>query len=348
MKRKYDVEDFLKDPEFIRWVRYPDKESSEFWNSFVNGHPDSRAAMLKARELIKTLKLSGDRPPAGVKQHILENIVHKINENELGSAFQERRERKRSWWRVAAAVALLTGVTYAFYQYSGWRTQDNIDVEAKAFMRESPPGIKVQTRLPDGSTVWLNAESKLVYKENMADSTRLVELSGEALFEVKHDSSRPFIVKAGVWSVQALGTSFNVRTFKTESNPAVALLTGEVLVTSLINKDAVLQLLPGEKAVMHDKTHHLEKQVFDPVHEVGWKDGILIFDHANFDQVKAKLERWYGVRIQALDEQLAMNWDIDGRYHNQSLERVLKHLSYAKAFEFEIKNNEVFLTKINR
>ena len=347
MKRKYEVEDFLKDPEFIRWVRNPDKESSEFWNSFANGHPDSRSTMLKARELISVLKLSGESPPSGIRQQILGNVVHRINERELGKPYSGGRKQKRTWWRVAASVVLIVGVAYTLYHYGGFKPQNNINIHEKTFTRESPLGVKVQTRLPDGSTAWLNADSKLVYKENIADSTRLVELSGEAFFEVKHDTTRPFIVKAGLWSVKALGTSFNVRTFKTESNPAVSLLTGKVLVRSLINQEATLQLIPGEKAVMHDQTHHLEKQAFDPVHEVGWKDGILVFDHADFEQVRSKLERWYGVSIHAPAGDFTLNWKIDGQYHGQSLERILKHLSYTKSFEFEIKNNDVFLTKIN-
>lgn len=347
MKKKYEVEDFLKDPEFVKWVRDPDKESSEFWNSFVNGHPGSKAAMLKARELIKVLKLPGTPPPAEVRQEILEKIVHKINENELGKPSRERHRHKYIWWRTAAALVLLTGATYIFYHYGGFGNQSNINTENKAFTRESPSGVKVQTRLPDGSMAWLNADSKLVYKESAADSTRLVELRGEALFEVKENPTRPFIVKAGSWSVKALGTSFNVRNYETETNPVVALLSGKVLVANRSDKDIALQLLPGEKAVMHNQTRQLEKQPFDPVYEVGWKDGILVFEHANFEQVRIKLERWYGVKIHAPGGDFTLNWEIDGRYHDQSLERVLRHLSYTKAFEFEIKNNEVFLTETN-
>ena len=347
MKRKYDAEEFLKDPEFIRWVRNPDNELSEFWNTFANSHPGSRPAMLKAREMMKALKLSGEGAPPGARQEILGNIVRQINENQLGRPTHYRGGQKRIWWRVAAAVVLLTGVAYTFYEYGSFSGRYHTGPDAKVFTRESPPGVKIQTRLPDGSSVWLNADTRLVYKGNTADSTRLVELSGEAFFEVKEDASRPFIVKTGAWTVKALGTSFNVKAYKTGTNPVVALLTGKVLVQGLIDKTAGFQLLPGERLTMYDNGRQPVKQAFNPIHEIGWKDGILIFDRADFEQVKTKLERWYGVTVHVPSGDFTLNWEIDGQYHNQSLERILRHLSYTKAFEFDIKNNEVFLTKTN-
>ena len=342
MSKKYTLEDFLRDPEFVRWARNPDKESSEFWNSFANTHPESKADLLKARELLSALRLSHDDVPPDARQEVLENIVRKINEN----ALNKQAQSQQNWWstllRVAAVFTITLGGLYAFYQINKTGNQEDA-VQPPMLVKEAPFGRKLQTQLPDGTVAWLNAGSRLTYTESKSPVSRMVTLSGEAFFDVAKDAAKPFIVNAGSLSVKAIGTSFNVRAYDTDTLAEVALITGKVAVENLSRKYQGIELIPGEKAVLQENKITLDKLPFDYLYEVGWKEGILVFDHADFEEVQKKLERWYGVRIHPQDHELTQGWDMSGRYHDQSLEMVLRHLAYTKNFDFTIKGEDVYI-----
>lgn len=343
MRKKYTLEDFLQDSEFVRWAKNPDPESSEFWNSFANTHSEYKADMLKAREMVRALKLSHHEVPADIKQEVLENIVHKINEK----ALNRQTDKGPNWWnsflRVAAVIALSVGAFYIFYQISKTENQETVE-QTQVIEKASPIGRKLQTQLPDGTMVWLNAGSNLTYTKSET-SGRRVELSGEAFFDVAKDSLHPFIVQAGALSVRTIGTSFNVRSYTKDTNTEVALVTGKVSVKNRITEDQDIELIPGEKAVILKNESKINKLPFDYLYEVGWKEGILVFDHADFEEVQKKLERWYGVPIHPGNDEITQNWDMSGKYHDQSLEMVLRHLSYTKNFDFSIESNAVILTK---
>jgi ferric-dicitrate binding protein FerR (iron transport regulator) len=214
------------------------------------------------------------------------------------------------------------------------------------FVKEAPFGKKVQTKLPDGTDVWINSGSRLTYSENKVLHTRNVMLEGEAFFDVTKDASRPFVVKTQFVTVKALGTSFNVRAYKNTLKSEVTLLTGKVAVAKLKDTLSIIELFPGEKAVIDDRFNaKLKKQTYDYISDFGWKEGILTFQNADFQMVKEKLEKWYGVNIHVSDMKKFCNWNVDGQYDNQSLELVLTHISYTKNFEFRIKEKEVYIKK---
>ena len=344
MKHNYTIDFFLHDPEFIRWVKNPDDGSTQFWNSFVEKHPESKSQMLKAIELIRTLNIMRESPTEAFKREILNDIVSSISVPNNKKIEKNRRHFINALWRYAAALLITAGTIYAVIQLlptGNFQTVDN-GSKSNNFIKEAPLGAKIRTKLPDGSMVWINSGSQLKYFDDTLTNTRNVQLSGEAFFEVVKNPLKPFIVRTQSISVEALGTSFNVREYKAGKDPEVALLTGKVAVTKLEGHDALMELLPGEKAVISSRD--LTRENFDYIQDIGWKEGILAFKDAGFDHVKKELERWYGVEIKTLDEDAFEGWHVEGRFENQSLERVLTHLSYAKGFNFEIDGKEVLLT----
>jgi Fe2+-dicitrate sensor, membrane component len=159
----------------------------------------------------------------------------------------------------------------------------------------NPCGSKVVNLvLADGSTVWLNAASSIKYPTAFSGNERVVEITGEAYFEVAKNKI-PFIVRKDHMQVRVLGTHFNVNAYDNESNMKVTLLEGAVQVrVANINKPLVLQ--PGQQAEVHMNELKLVRQV-DTSRTMAWKNGYFDFNNTELPVVMRQLERWYDITV---------------------------------------------------
>lgn len=212
----------------------------------------------------------------------------------------------------------------------------------------SPMGQISKVFLPDGSLVWLNADSKLQYSSGYGEQTRTVSLTGEAYFEVKYDEAKPFLVKSGNVAITATATAFNVNTYLDNSDIEIVLDEGELVIENLFSSlipgmPLKTTLVPGNKAI-----YSLKESIFavdninDSFDYTCWKDGILSFRHADFETVINSLERWYGVKV-TWDGEPDSGWNYTGEFNNEYLESVLKALGLDGQFSYEIDNNAVQL-----
>jgi ferric-dicitrate binding protein FerR (iron transport regulator) len=180
----------------------------------------------------------------------------------------------------------------AIYQQNG-QLQYNVQGNAPAFSYNTlttPRGGQYQLILPDGSKVWLNAASSLRYPTAFSANERLVELTGEAYFEVQSSSAKPFRVKVNNTMVDVLGTHFNIMAYNDEQAIRTTLLEGSVKVGSHV-------LHPGQQAAV---TGDNEVKVLDNVdvqEAVAWKNGIFQFNRAPLQVVMRQLSRWYDVEV---------------------------------------------------
>lgn len=157
----------------------------------------------------------------------------------------------------------------------------------------TPRGGEYRLQLPDGSLVWLNADSRLKYPTSFAtQKERVVELSGEAYFEVAHNRDQPFLVKAGTQTVQVLGTHFNVMAYSEEEASSTTLLEGSVKVSSGTNHKTIK---PGEQAVVADAITVNDADV-DAV--TAWKNGRTYFKDADIKTIMRSLSRWYNIDVE--------------------------------------------------
>ncbi|MGE7777286.1 FecR family protein [Chitinophaga sp. NPDC101104] len=153
----------------------------------------------------------------------------------------------------------------------------------------TPRGGQFRLTLPDGTAVWLNAASVLRFPTAFLDSERVVELTGEAYFEVARNASKPFVVKAaGGTDVKVTGTHFNVSAYEGEPSQTVTLLEGAVTV----NRQ---QLGPGQQAVSQNGRIRISPA--DVEQAVAWKNGYFSFSDAGIKTVMKELERWYDVKV---------------------------------------------------
>ncbi|PSL43919.1 FecR family protein [Chitinophaga niastensis] len=158
----------------------------------------------------------------------------------------------------------------------------------------TPKGGQFQVTLPDGSKVWLNAGSSLKFPPVFNGKERLVELTGEAYFEVAKNAAMPFKVTAGNQTVAVLGTHFNINAYTDEKNSRTTLLEGSVKILHAITHRSQL-LKPGQQAKVGDDI--LVSNV-DAGEAIQWKNGYFNFSHEDIESIMRKVARWYDVDIQ--------------------------------------------------
>ena len=156
-----------------------------------------------------------------------------------------------------------------------------------------PRGGENTVILADGTTVHLNAGSKLTYPVRFVGKRRLVALEGEAYFDVAEDENHPFVVQTHLGDVIVLGTAFNVNAYINASVCYTTLVRGKVKF-SAPNVEAIT-LLPGEQAVV--SANGSEKRTVDLEEYVGWVEGLYVFNNRSLGEIMETFERWYDIQV---------------------------------------------------
>lgn len=206
-----------------------------------------------------------------------------------------------------------------------------------------PNGERKQITLPDGSTVWLNANSVLIYPEKFGN-TRTLFLTGEAHFTVMKDPKRPFIVKTNYLDVEALGTVFNIHSYPEENETTTVLESGRVKVDDKIGSSGSVILNPNEQLVYNHADASFVRCSVDASRLSSWTKGYLIFQQETLGNIFRALERQYNVKINYNDTKFA-NMTFTVRFHaHESLEEALTVLKRIGVnFKYKIVNNDVYI-----
>jgi ferric-dicitrate binding protein FerR (iron transport regulator) len=161
---------------------------------------------------------------------------------------------------------------------------------------KTPRGGQFRIVLPDGSAVWLNAESSLRFPVAFTGAERRVEMTGEAYFEVRPDAAKPFRVQVTPQTeVAVLGTHFNINAYTNEPGISTTLLEGAVQVTA---GSGSRRLSPGQQATVNSAGQIVVVQNADTEEATGWKNEIFYFRDADIQSVMRQLERWYDVEVE--------------------------------------------------
>jgi len=156
----------------------------------------------------------------------------------------------------------------------------------------TPRGGQFAIALPDGSRVWLNADSELKYPTSFKGDNRTVELIGEGYFEIKHDKKRPFKIKSNDQIVTVLGTKFNINSYQDEAYIRTTLLEGSVQIEK--GQQAII-LKPGEQANVKEK---IEIVTVNPANSVAWKNGDFMFRNESIRDIMRQVSRWYDIQVE--------------------------------------------------
>lgn len=199
--------------------------------------------------------------------------------------------------------------------------------------------------LSDGTRVWLNSMSELVYPVRFVGDRREVQLRGEAYFEVKHDLSRPFIVRVGDMETRVLGTSFNISAYENEETVNTTLLEGKVQVSLTdrgLNIPSIV-LMPGMQSRWKKGKGEFSVRKVDLKNVVAWRYGEFVFDEDDMDVVTRMLARWYGVRFVWDGERKGRHTFSGKMSKDEKLSSILTMLTLAGGPEFKIENGTVHI-----
>jgi len=255
--------------------------------------------------------------------------------------YNQKREYFHFTKWVAAAAVLVVGMLW-IYNFSTQQKNQEAIAEIHQIVKENPAGRKTTVRLPDGTVVWLNSESKLYYNSVYGINNRYVHLEGEAFFEVVKNKELPFKVSSRGQVIEALGTAFNVRGFAYESQVKVALVEGSVKIQEENGaEDKAFILKPGEEYKKHFVSGNIGVETLNKG-ELSWKDGNIYFKSASMAKVFRTLERWYGIDV-IIEKDTDQTWNYTGEFSKETLENVLLSISYSKEFDFEIGEKKVIV-----
>ncbi|QPH40928.1 FecR family protein [Pedobacter endophyticus] len=201
-------------------------------------------------------------------------------------------------------------------------------------------GEQMQVILPDGTLVFLNAESSLKYPTSFVkQDEREVSLTGEGYFEVAKDKAHPFIVKTGQQEVEVLGTHFNINSYTNEPGVKTTLLEGSVKISA--NQKTKI-LTPGNQAVNINGDINISK--VDTELAVAWKNNNFVFDVLSIKEIMRMLERWYNVDVIYTDHiPEGTFWGSVSRFDNIS--QVLISLEATGNVHFEIKGRKIYVSR---
>ena len=206
---------------------------------------------------------------------------------------QSRKKRTRVVFMELLRVAAVILVMFLVGGYIYVRKMEEIRLANNIVT--VPVGQRVNLQLPDGTSVWLNASSEIIYPAYFSGSTREIHLNGEAYFEVEHNASKPFIVHTETFDIKVLGTKFNVEAYKGMEGFTTALMEGSVEVTDRKNKDKSVRLYPAQKVAY--RNGELCKSPIDNYDVYRWREGLICFKETRFADLMRQLEKNYGVRI---------------------------------------------------
>ena len=157
-----------------------------------------------------------------------------------------------------------------------------------------PVGKRSILNLSDGTKVWVNSGSRLIYPVSFANNEREIYVDGEIYIEVVKESHRPFVVRTKDMNVQVLGTKFNVTAYETDHEKKVVLVSGLVQIVSKKDKTTT-RLLPNEMYLSENGQSHIEK--VDTGKHISWIDGTYYCENENLKSILQRLSRYYGVEI---------------------------------------------------
>lgn len=197
-------------------------------------------------------------------------------------------------WASAAVIALALGF---------WFMTNQNAVVSSPLVAETNFQEKKSVTLNDGTVVWLNGSSKLTYFTDFSGNERVVQLTGEAFFDVTKFPDKPFIIEANNSRITVLGTSFNVRSRIAEGMTEVVVKTGKVRLENSAG-DKKVELIPNQKGVYDVSNNTVTEMEEKDMNELAWHSDKLIFMNTPLSEVLSDLERQFEVEINLKDSNL--------------------------------------------
>jgi ferric-dicitrate binding protein FerR (iron transport regulator) len=362
--RLFDISDFVMDEDFIRWVNERKKADNDFWDSWLNQHPDKYMAVTEARRILESIGTEHRVISEVEKQGEINRLMRTIR-NQSQQAEPEARvvTISRKWWYAAATLLLAVASTAVYFLA---KKDDGTGSERFSYTAITPSkhlienintsGKAITLKLPDGSTVELGANSRISYANNFDSiGTRDVYLSGVAFFTVTKNPARPFRVFANEIVTKVLGTSFIVRSFEKDTTIQVTVRTGKVSVysqatanakeTSSPNQLGGIILTPNQKLVYEKAKQKFQKGLLEnpvavlpeAINQVN-----VMYEDVSLEKVFSQLSKIYGISI-VYDNELLKKCTVTADLRNETFYNKLELICKAVGARYEVMDGQVII-----
>jgi len=245
-------------------------------------------------------------------------VFSKIDEKADWKIIQAKRQVKKNrlnpWLKYAAALMVTMGVSLIYLHEN---TPGFGKIAQNTTKKEQS-----EVLLADGTMVYLNENSKLIYPKKFDNDKRLVKLEGEAFFEVKPNAKKPFIIESGEAIVKVLGTSFNVYN-KADSSTELSVKTGKVSLKSKKDKEQEVILVKGDVGLL--KNHKVIKLKSKFNNHDSWRTKALRFHQIPLTQVLKDLEKHYKVKFDNRNQKIK-GLNITIAFHKDEIDLVIHQL----------------------
>ena len=212
--------------------------------------------------------------------------------NKAQTRVQQISFRVNQFVKYAAIIFLIFSFGFLSYYYV---TEESAKNELCTI--SVPRGNKSEILLPDGSKIWLNNNSKLIYPKKFNNSERKVELIGEGYFEIQRNTKVPFIVKTSDINIKVVGTKFNVSAYPNDKFIETTLISGKVTVQAKDNPELQKTLSPGQSLTFDKISNNSSIHQVDTKFYTYWMKGEFIFKDEKFETLAKRIERIYNVEI---------------------------------------------------
>ncbi|MEO9513509.1 MAG: FecR domain-containing protein [Flavobacteriaceae bacterium] len=211
-----------------------------------------------------------------------------------------------------------------------------------------PYGKRSKIQLSDGSLVWLNSGSRMVYPAVFNGDKREVYIEGEAIFEVTHKKSQPFVVISQDQEIEVLGTVFGVTNYLDEQSINTVLKSGSVQISYHNNSTSSAQtdkmkISPGTKASYNKKTKSIVSEKVNVDTYFSWREGFLVFKNHNLEFIMKRISRYYNVEIKIGEEALTSETFSGYLDLNEDIEKVIESIKQSTNMDYELTENEIII-----
>lgn len=287
-------------------------------------------------------EVSGKKLSAEMQGQMFYRIKNRIAETEAekNSTKLKVLSRKisfRQWWSYVAVVFLCASLGIGSYLLHNEMKKD-----PREYIVSADKGQRANLTLPDGTKVWLNSHTRIIYDGDYGKNERSIFLSGEAYFEVAKDKEHRFVVKTDDLEVEALGTTFNVKAYDEDTELIATLFEGSIRATT----QSECILLSGEQCVHYNRQQR-KLAIGDSTnvrYARMWRDNALAFNGETLSEIAVLLNRIYDVNIQFVSEEIK-DYKFYGVIKNNSLENVIELISLTVPIIYEIQQDTIVLSK---
>ena len=288
-----------------------------------------------------------DNPTINLDVNRAQDLLYRILNSEKQTAklipVSGQVRHYRRWYAVAAALLIVTLAIWRLVATTNSPESPIVKTEKKMLEPAPETNGKRYIRLQDGSTVLLNEGSQLDYPSDFTNDKREVTLSGEAYFDIRPDSKRPFIVHTGKVNTTVLGTAFNIKAYPEQKQVTVTVTRGKVKVGD--NKKTFGVIVPNESIAVNTEINSFRLERVNADEALSWKKQYLVLDDISLEEAAVLIGNRYHVNISFSKEALE-NCRISATFlNNENLEQVLTVVTGVVDADYTLQpNDEVIIS----